>query len=99
MGCVDKPNDRVWVALAGDGARINTHSHARRSANDGHLYLYNLETKKRTHSIHAHHNDVNAVTYADESGNVLFTGSDDGFCKVFHAFECWYHAPCTVGFH
>ena len=26
--------------------------------------------------------DVNAVTFADESGNLLYSGSDDSLCKV-----------------
>ena len=30
----------------------------------------------------AHDDDVNAVAFADETSNILYSGSDDGMCKV-----------------
>lgn len=33
--------------------------------------------------IDAHDDDVNTVAYADETSQILFSGSDDGFCKVW----------------
>ena len=30
----------------------------------------------------AHADDVNAVSFADETSNLLFSGSDDRLCKV-----------------
>ena len=32
--------------------------------------------------IEAHDDDVNAVAFADETSQILFSGSDDGLCKV-----------------
>ena len=32
--------------------------------------------------VDAHEDDVNAVTFADETSNILYSGSDDGLCKV-----------------
>jgi WD repeat-containing protein 23 len=28
--------------------------------------------------------DVNTVAFADESGNLIYSGSDDNLCKVAH---------------
>ena len=52
-------------------------------ANDCCLYLYDLETKRRTISVSAHDNDINTVCFGDESGNLIFSGSDDGYCKAW----------------
>ena len=32
--------------------------------------------------IYGHEDDVNAVAFADESSQILFSGGDDGLCKV-----------------
>jgi len=32
--------------------------------------------------VGAHDDDVNAVSFADETSNILLSGSDDGLCKV-----------------
>lgn len=32
--------------------------------------------------IEAHDDDVNAVCFADSSSQILYSGSDDGLCKV-----------------
>ena len=32
--------------------------------------------------IDAHEDDVNAVAFADDSSHILFSGGDDGLCKV-----------------
>lgn len=43
--------------------------------------------------------DVNSVCFADESGNVLYSGSDDNLCKVkcrpVLLEESWYYR-CDV---
>ncbi|XP_014291009.1 DDB1- and CUL4-associated factor 11 isoform X1 [Halyomorpha halys] len=52
-------------------------------ANDGHIYIYNLARNDRTMRIEAHDDDVNAVAFADETSNIIFSGGDDGFCKVW----------------
>ncbi|XP_062180333.1 LEC14B homolog [Phragmites australis] len=51
--------------------------------NEKSIYVYDLGANKVSVRIHAHTSDVNAVTFADESGNVLYSGSDDSLCKVW----------------
>ncbi|KAJ1261576.1 hypothetical protein BS78_09G040800 [Paspalum vaginatum] len=51
--------------------------------NERSIYVYDLAAKKVSVRIRAHSADVNAVTFADESGNVLYSGSDDSLCKVW----------------
>ncbi|KZS11669.1 DDB1- and CUL4-associated factor 11 [Daphnia magna] len=52
-------------------------------ANDGCLYIYDCEKRQRTLRIDAHDEDVNTVAYADETSQILFSGADDGLCKVW----------------
>jgi WD repeat-containing protein 23 len=49
------------------------------------LSVYDLIANRRSMRIsRAHSNDVNSVCWADTaSGNVLISGSDDGFVKVW----------------
>ena len=32
--------------------------------------------------VHGHEDDINAVAFADSSSHILFSGGDDGLCKV-----------------
>ena len=32
--------------------------------------------------IDAHDDDVNAVSFADDSSQIMYSGGDDGLCKV-----------------
>lgn len=42
--------------------------------------------------IHGHKDDVNAVAWADDSGNLLLSGSDDRLCKVLpHLVHFTFH--------
>uniref|UniRef100_A0A0D9WCP0 Uncharacterized protein n=1 Tax=Leersia perrieri TaxID=77586 RepID=A0A0D9WCP0_9ORYZ len=50
---------------------------------DRSINVYDLRANKVSVRIRAHAADVNAVTFADESGNVLYSGSDDNLCKVW----------------
>ncbi|XP_071824692.1 DDB1- and CUL4-associated factor 11-like isoform X2 [Apostichopus japonicus] len=52
-------------------------------ANDGNLYIYDREKGERTLMVDAHEDDVNAVCFADSSSQILFSGGDDGLCKVW----------------
>lgn len=52
-------------------------------ANDRRLYVYDLEREVRTLCVEAHEDDVNAVSFADEGSQILFSGSDDGLCKIW----------------
>lgn len=50
---------------------------------DDSIYLYDLEANRTAHRIVAHNGDVNCVVFADDSCNMLFSGSDDHLCKVW----------------
>jgi len=52
-------------------------------ANDGAIYVYDREAAWRTIRIQAHEDDVNAVSFADDASQILFSGGDDGFVKVW----------------
>ncbi|KAL0459595.1 UNVERIFIED_CONTAM: LEC14B protein [Sesamum latifolium] len=47
------------------------------------IYVYDLEARKVSLRISAHTSDVNTVCFADESGHLIYSGSDDNFCKVW----------------
>ncbi|XP_010667648.2 LEC14B homolog isoform X1 [Beta vulgaris subsp. vulgaris] len=53
------------------------------ASSDDSIYVYDLVTNKRTLRIPAHKEDVNTVCFADESGHLIYSGSDDSFCKVW----------------
>lgn len=52
-------------------------------SSDDSIYVYDLQENKVSICIPAHESDVNAVCFADESGHLLYSGSDDNFCKVW----------------
>ncbi|XP_073354281.1 LEC14B protein-like [Aegilops tauschii subsp. strangulata] len=52
-------------------------------SNDDSIYVYDLQANKVTLRLPAHTSDVNTVAFADESGNLLYSGSDDNLCKVW----------------
>ncbi|KAF7818270.1 LEC14B protein [Senna tora] len=47
------------------------------------IYIYDLEANKLSLRILAHMSDVNTVCFADESSHLIYSGSDDSFCKVW----------------
>uniref|UniRef100_A0A0E0C266 Uncharacterized protein n=1 Tax=Oryza meridionalis TaxID=40149 RepID=A0A0E0C266_9ORYZ len=51
--------------------------------NNESICIYDIGSNKVTERIHAHSADVNAVTFADEGSDVLYSGSDDSLCKVW----------------
>ncbi|KAL3827890.1 hypothetical protein ACJIZ3_016692 [Penstemon smallii] len=52
-------------------------------SSDGDIYVYDLEERKLSLRIAAHSSDVNTVCFADESGHLIYSGSDDNLCKVW----------------
>lgn len=66
-------------------------------ANDGHLYVYDRESNQRTLKIDAHDDDVNAVAFADNTSQILFSGGDDGLCKVWDRRTLKEEHPLPVG--
>ncbi|GER30184.1 transducin family protein / WD-40 repeat family protein [Striga asiatica] len=53
------------------------------ACSDESIYVYDLESKRLSLRIPAHLSDVNAVCFADESGHIIYSGSDDHLCKVW----------------
>ncbi|CAN1284049.1 LEC14B homolog [Linum perenne] len=52
------------------------------ATSDDSIYIYDLQANTRTLHIPAHQADVNTVCFADETGHVIYSGSDDHLCKV-----------------
>ncbi|KAG1326344.1 LEC14B [Cocos nucifera] len=52
-------------------------------SNSDSIHVYDLQADKMTLQIPAHMADVNTVTFADETGHLIFSGSDDNLCKVW----------------
>ncbi|XP_017702405.1 LEC14B homolog isoform X2 [Phoenix dactylifera] len=52
-------------------------------SNSDSIHVYDLEANKMTLQFPAHTTDVNTVTFADETGHLIFSGSDDNLCKVW----------------
>lgn len=52
-------------------------------SNDDSIYVYDLQADRLTLRLPAHTSDVNTVAFADESGNLIYSGSDDNLCKVW----------------
>ncbi|OAY55919.1 hypothetical protein MANES_03G189300v8 [Manihot esculenta] len=50
---------------------------------DDAIYVYDLEANKNILRIHAHQSDVNTVCFADDTGHIIYSGSDDSVCKVW----------------
>lgn len=81
-------------------------------ANDGCLYIYNLERQEGTvkvtqtskypsiywsFQIPAHEYDVNSVAFADESSRIIYSGGDDGIIKVWDRRTLDESSPKAVG--
>uniref|UniRef100_A0A0C9S975 LEC14B homolog n=1 Tax=Wollemia nobilis TaxID=56998 RepID=A0A0C9S975_9CONI len=52
-------------------------------SSDKSIYVYDLEANKLALQIAAHKDDVNTVAFADETGHLIYSGSDDSYCKVW----------------
>ncbi|XP_027933698.1 LEC14B homolog isoform X1 [Vigna unguiculata] len=50
---------------------------------DSSICVYDLGADRLSLRIPAHQSDVNTVCFADESGHLIYSGSDDSFCKVW----------------
>ncbi|GJN14230.1 hypothetical protein PR202_gb01025 [Eleusine coracana subsp. coracana] len=56
-------------------------------SNDDSLYVYDLHANKLSLRLPAHTSDVNTVAFADETGHLIYSGSDDNLCKVATALN------------
>ncbi|XP_063235692.1 DDB1- and CUL4-associated factor 11 isoform X2 [Bacillus rossius redtenbacheri] len=66
-------------------------------ANDGYLYVYDLECNQRTLRIEGHDDDVNSVAFADNTSQIFYSGGDDGLCKVWDRRTLNESLPNPVG--
>ncbi|KAG9143014.1 hypothetical protein Leryth_006282 [Lithospermum erythrorhizon] len=53
------------------------------ASSDNSIYVYDIEARRLNLKIPAHMSDVNTVCFADESGHIIYSGSDDSLCKVW----------------
>ncbi|KAF5738664.1 LEC14B [Tripterygium wilfordii] len=53
------------------------------ASSDEAIYVYDLMENKLSLRIPAHTSDVNTVCFADETGHLIYSGSDDTLCKVW----------------
>ncbi|XP_078179004.1 LEC14B homolog [Carex rostrata] len=65
------------VKFSSDGREILAGS------NDDSIYVYDIHANKVSLRLEAHTADVNTVAFADETSHLIFSGSDDGLCKVW----------------
>ncbi|XP_030532705.2 LEC14B protein [Rhodamnia argentea] len=52
-------------------------------SSDDSIYVYDLVANKLSLRIPAHESDVNTVCFSDGSGHIIYSGSDDTYCKVW----------------
>ncbi|KAF3958724.1 hypothetical protein CMV_016396 [Castanea mollissima] len=77
---VDDNNDEFGifsVKYSNDGRELVA------ASSNNSIYVYDLEAKRLSLQIPAHMSDVNTVCFADETGHLLYSGSDDNLCKVW----------------
>ncbi|KAL7421369.1 hypothetical protein Q5752_004254 [Cryptotrichosporon argae] len=69
----------IWsIRFSADGKEIVA------GAGSGLIMVYDINAQRRTLAVEGHQDDVNAVCFADEaSTNILVSGSDDGYVKVW----------------
>ncbi|RXK42673.1 hypothetical protein M231_00228 [Tremella mesenterica] len=69
----------IWsIRFSADGKEVVA------GAGSGKIMVYDIESQQRSLSVSGHSDDVNAVCFADEtSTNILVSGSDDGYVKIW----------------
>ncbi|KLT41773.1 WD40 repeat-like protein [Cutaneotrichosporon oleaginosum] len=69
----------IWsVRFSADGSEIVA------GVSQGRIMVYDINAGRRTLNVLGHRDDVNAVCFADESStNILVSGSDDGYVKIW----------------
>ncbi|CAI5474415.1 unnamed protein product [Closterium sp. Yama58-4] len=68
----------IWsLQFSSDGRELIAGS------SDRSLYVFDLERNQPILRVKAHQDDVNAVAFADETSQLIFSGSDDRICKVW----------------
>ncbi|KAG1678944.1 DDB1- and CUL4-associated factor 11 [Nymphon striatum] len=64
---------------------------------DACIYIYDIETKTRISQILSHEDDVNSVVFSDDTSQIVFSGGDDGLCKVWDRRTLNESSPKPVG--
>ncbi|WVQ64278.1 uncharacterized protein L199_002440 [Kwoniella botswanensis] len=69
----------IWsIRFSADGKEVVA------GASGGKIMVYDIDAQRRTLAVSGHQDDVNAVSFADESStNILVSGSDDGYVKIW----------------
>ncbi|WOO85120.1 LEC14B [Vanrija pseudolonga] len=82
----------IWsIRFSADGKEIVA------GASAGRIMVYDINADTRTLAVQGHRDDVNAVCFADESStNILISGSDDGYVKVWDRRSLSSHTPSGV---
>ncbi|WVO15756.1 hypothetical protein L204_103418 [Cryptococcus depauperatus] len=82
----------IWsIRFSADGKEIIA------GGSNGKIMIYDLESQSRSLKVKGHADDVNAVRFADHSStNVLVSGSDDGYVKVWDRRSLSSHVPSGV---
>jgi len=82
----------VWsIRFSGDSREIVA------GAGSGDIAVYDIEARRQTLRVSGHHEDVNAVAFADRgSGNVLISGSDDSYVKVWDRRSLHHGKPAGI---
>ncbi|AAW40986.2 hypothetical protein CNBA4920 [Cryptococcus deneoformans B-3501A] len=82
----------IWsIRFSADGKEIVA------GASDGKIMVYDINAQRRSLSVSGHAEDVNAVCFADHSStNILISGSDDGYIKVWDRRSLSSHVPSGV---
>ncbi|KAM0948566.1 putative transcription factor WD40-like family [Dioscorea sansibarensis] len=73
----DDPFGIFSVKFSTDGRELVSGS------SDNSIYMYDLEANQVTTRILSHASDVNTVTFADETCQLMYSGSNDSLCKVW----------------
>ena len=64
---------------------------------NGYIYIYNREMNKRTMRIDAHDDDLGGVCFADDSGQIFYSGGEDAAIKVWDRRCLREDVPTPVG--
>lgn len=71
-------NFGIWsVKWSADGRELVA------GTGDSSLYLFDVSRNEVVLRVKGHDDDVNAVAWADDTGNILLSGSDDHICQMW----------------
>lgn len=80
------------VRFTSDGRKILA------AGTDGFFYVFDRDRNCRTLMVDCHTHDANALAFADDSCQVVYTGGDDALVKVWDLRAVSEERPCPVGY-